>query len=629
MPTETMVERRLLALRVVVGFVIVLLFVRLVQLQLVNGEEYARRAEGNRIRLMRTGATRGLMYDRYGRVLVSNRTAFALVAWPEGLTEDKDRVLATVAGILGTPVADLQETLAKNAGSPVPIVLARDMDPAAVIAIEERRQELPGVFVMEMPARSYPYGELAAHLIGYLGPITREELQLWYGEGYAGTDQVGRSGLERQYERELRGTPGGQQVEVDASLKPVQVLGELPADPGSNLVLTIDLAVQQAAEKALAASLEKLNHSRPGTPHAGSVVVLDPRSGAILALASQPAYDPNQLTNGTNRGSYYQSLLSPPSALLNRALQGVYPPGSVFKPVTAIAALMTGVVTPEERYYADGYGPYGKKDWMISAGRKAPGWIDLYGAIAISSNDYFWEIGSRVGVDRLAEYARLLGFGEPTGLDFYPSERSGTVPDREYKRKLFQNRSPSEQIWYPAETLDFAIGQGYMTATPLQVAQLYMLIANRGTAYRPYVVAGMLDSEYRWLKRTRPEVTRRVSIPAEIWEAVEEGMRRVVQPGGTAYGSFATAKYPLAGKTGTAQTASGPSHGWFAAYAPVGAPEVVVVVQVEHGEGGSSAAAPIARAVLDAYFAEKNDPPAQPEWLTDSHSDVRDVETGH
>ncbi|MBE3578132.1 MAG: penicillin-binding protein 2 [Limnochordales bacterium] len=621
MPTETLVERRLFVLRVLIGVIIALLFVRLVELQLVKGEEYARRAEGNRIRLMRTGAARGLIYDRYGRVLVTNRTAFALVAWPQDLTKDKDRVLATVADILDLPVESFQETLAKNAGSPVPIVLARDIDPAAVIAIEERRQELPGVFVMEMPARSYPYGELAAHLVGYLGPITREELQLWRGEGYVGTDQVGRSGLERQYERELRGIPGGQQVEVDASLKPVQVLGELPPVPGSNLVLTIDLSVQQAAEEALAAALKRLDRSRPGTPHAGSVVALDPRSGAILALASKPAYDPDRLTNGPDRGRYYETLLSQPSALLNRAVQGVYPPGSVFKPVTAIAALMTGVIDPETKYYADGYGPYGKKDWMISAGKKAPGWIDLYGAIAISSNDYFWEIGSRVGVDGLAQYARLLGFGEPTGFDFYPPERSGTVPDREYKRKLFQNRGLSEQIWYPAETLDFAIGQGYLTATPLQVAQLYMLIANRGTAFRPYVVAGVLDSEYNWLQRAEPEVTRQVSLPVEIWEAVEQGMRRVVQPGGTAYGSFRTAKYPVAGKTGTAQTSSGPSHAWFAAYAPVGAPEIVVVVMVEHGEGGSSAAAPIARAVLDAYFKEKNEPPIRPAWLGESSPD--------
>ncbi|HHV54406.1 MAG TPA: penicillin-binding protein 2 [Firmicutes bacterium] len=630
MVDETQLERRILILRVLIAIVLFLLFARLVDLQLVNGDEYARRAEGNRIRLMRTGAPRGLLYDRFGRVLVSNRTSFAVVAWPEGLPRDSERVLNELAGILKIPADRLKEALAKGAGSPVPIVLERDVDPQAVIAIEERRDELPGVFIMDMPTRSYPYGSLGAHVFGYLGPIDLDELKRWRGQGYVGTDQVGKTGIERLYERDLRGVPGGQQVEVDASLKPVQVLGELPATPGTSLVLTIDLDLQKAAEEALSKSISRLDRRRPGVRHAGSVVVLDLRSGAILALASQPAYDPNRLTNGPDRGAYFTSLLGPPSALLNRALSGIYPPGSVFKPVTAIAALMKGVVKPEDRYYADGYGPYGKVDWNIQAHKAPHGWVDMYRAFAVSSNDYFWHLGELVGVDDLSYYARLLGFGAPTGLDFYPEEKTGTVPDREYKRSLFQDRPLAYQIWYPAETLDFAIGQGFMTATPLQVAQLYMLIANRGVAFRPYLVAGKVSPQGEWLEHTEPVVGRQVDLPREVWETVERGLQKVVQPGGTAYGAFIGVKYPVAGKTGTAELSNGPSHGWFAAYAPVGDPEVVVVAMVEHGEGGASAAAPIARAVLDAYFAARSRPPALPAWwqtgLQDGRKGARAVE---
>lgn len=619
MSDEQEFERRLRFWAILVVAVFALLWGRLAQLQLVQGEEFARRAESNRLRLLRTGAPRGLFYDRWGRVLVSNRSSFAVVIWPDSLGPDREAVLARLAQLIQVPVQQIQELLQAGSGLPFsPVMIKTDLDPATVTALQEQRQDLPGVVVQEMPRRYYPYGSLAAHLIGYMGAISPDELREWQDQGYVGTDWVGKDGLERQYEHVLHGQSGGEQVEVDAWQRPAQILGDLPPVPGENLWLTIDLPVQMAAEEALRDEIARLDRARPKVAHTGVAIALDPRSGAILALASQPAYDPNILTNGPNRGEYYQSLVQPPSALINRALRGLYPPGSTFKPVTAIAALMTGKTTPEEEFYADDIGPYGKKDWTLNSGLPPHGWVNLARALAVSCNDYFWEMGGRVGVDALAEYARLLGFGQPTQIDLFPGDLAGNVPDRAYKARLYPNGPAWQRLWYPAETLDFAIGQGYLTATPLQVAQLYELIANRGRVYRPYVVQGLLDANHQLVSETKPQLLREVNLPDAVWEAVEKGLEQTLQPGGTAAGSFYKAPYLAAGKTGTAEVAGSDAHGWFAAYAPVGAPEIVVTVLVEHGLGGSAAAAPIGRKMLDAYFAERKDPPPLPTWLRDT-----------
>ncbi|HHT27603.1 MAG TPA: penicillin-binding protein 2 [Firmicutes bacterium] len=598
-----------------IGFLLVAVYAvmtaRLWYLQVVRGEHYMQLADVNRIRVVPIRAPRGAIYDRYGQPLVRNRFSYTVSLVPLGLDEEsKPYVFDTLARILNMPQEEISRILVEESGPyPYePVRLKRDATAEMVIAIEERREDLPGVLVEEEWTREYVYGEVLSHTLGYLGAVDKDDLQ----KGYRPTDLIGKNGLELAYEAFLRGEDGQRRVEVNARGRPIRELSTIDPIPGYDMYLTIDLSVQLAAEEAMRTHLAQVNKtSRYKKAGAGAVVAMDPRSGEILALVSQPGYDPNQFIS-ENRSAYYMQITAhPQSPLLNRALRD-FPPGSTFKPFTGLTALEADTLQPNEYYNATGYGKYGKKDWTLNAvPQQAPaGRVTIVGALARSANDFFWEIALRPktgGVDAIARMARSFGFGQPTGLRISPAEKAGLVPDKAWKERIYGVG------WYEAETMDVAIGQGFLKVTPLQMAVAYSGIANRGDMYRPILVRRIMTPERQVVMEAASQLARRVQVAQEHWEVIIEGLRAVIQwPNGTAQSSFRNTQYDAAGKTGSAQTSPGqPAHGWFAAMAPATDPEIVVVVFAEFGEGGASAAAPIARQVLDAYFAAKEARAAQ------------------
>lgn len=597
-------DTRLKAIGIFLIALFALLTSRLWYLQVVRGEQYAQLADGNRIRVVPIRAPRGAIYDRYGRPIVTNRFSYTVSIVPLGLpAQDKPHVVKTLARILSMPETEINRILDEDgkAFPYEPVRLKRDVGPEIVIDIEEQRGDLPGVLVEEEWTREYIYKDLMSQTLGYLSAVDKADLQ----KGYKPTDLIGKTGLEKTYEEFLRGEDGQRRVEVNALSRPMRELSTIDPVPGYDMYLTIDLSVQLAAEKAMREHLAKIRqNSVYHKAGAGAVVAIDPRSGELLALVSQPGYDPNMFL-GEDRGNYYMKLLAnPQKPLLNRALRE-FPPGSTFKPITGLTAMEAGSYQPNEIYNATGYGKYGKRDWSIRSHQAPAGRITVVGALARSANDFFWNIALRPktgGVDAIAKMARAFGLGQPTGLRLYPGERAGLIPDKEWKAKTI--KAP----WYEAETMDVAIGQGFVTVTPIQLASMYMGIANRGDIYRPYLVRRVMTPEGQVVMDAASQLTRHVKAAPENWEAIVEGLKAVAQwPNGTAKSAFRNAKYDPAGKTGSAQTSPGqPAHGWFAAMAPASKPEIVVVVFAESGEGGASAAAPIARAVMDAYFKAKD-----------------------
>jgi penicillin-binding protein 2 len=603
--SERSLTNRLKAIGIMLIAVFLVITARLWYLQVVRGEYYMQLADGNRIRVVPIRAPRGAIYDRYGQPLVRNRFSYTVSIVPLSLVEEsKAYVFDTLARILNMPREEIIRILNEESGPyPYePVRLKRDATSDMVIAIEEQREDLPGVLVEEEWTREYVYGEVMSHTLGYLGAVDKNDLQ----KGYRPTDLIGKNGLELTYEAFLRGEDGQRRVEVNATGRPIRELSTIDPVPGYDMYLTIDLSVQLAAEKAMQTHLAQVNKtSRYKKAGAGAVVAIDPRSGELLALVSQPGYDPNQFIS-ENRSAYYKQITAnTQNPLLNRVLRD-FPPGSTFKPFTGLTALEADSLQPNEYYNATGYGKYGKKDWTLnSVPRQAPaGRVTIVGALARSANDFFWEIALRPktgGVDAIARMARSFGFGQPTGLRISPAEKAGLVPDKAWKERVYG------VSWYEAETMDVAIGQGFLKVTPLQMAVAYSGIANRGDIYRPLLVRRIMTPERQVVMEAASQLARRVQAAPEHWEAIIDGLRAVVQwSNGTAHSSFRNTDYDAAGKTGSAQTAVGqPAHGWFAVLAPAADPEIVVIVFAEFGEGGASAAAPIARQVLDAYFAAK------------------------
>ena len=572
---------------------------RLWQLQVVEGEAYQRMAEGNRIRSLPVRAPRGTIYDRNGEILATNRLAYTVSALPPGLGAPGEEALQLLSEILGVPRDELAQTAAKGAGRPYePVRLKRDLPIDLVVAIEENRVRLPGIFVENEWVREYPHGPTAGHVLGYLGLASRADVE----NGYSPTDLVGKSGLEQAYEAFLRGRDGVRRVEVNALNRPVRSLDSVPPEPGLDLHLTLDLRLQRAVDDILARGMlrlkEELDNPNAG---AGAAVVLDPRTGDILALASYPALDPAKLS-GEGRAEYLEELnQNRHSPWLNRALRA-FPPGSTFKVVTAIAALEGGAIKPDTVYNATGRHKYGKADWTIHMGLPPAGPVTIVEAMGRSTNDFFWEIALRPqtgGIEGLARWARRLGFGTPTGLPLPEGmEMAGLVPDPAWKWRTLG------QPWYEAETMDVAIGQGFVTATPLQMAQLYAIIAQKGEFVRPRLVRGGASPDGSVAFEVGVRREEPVRAAAETWQALHDGLRAAVQwSRGTAATAFRGAAYDPAGKTGSAQTGR-QAHGWFAGYAPADNPEVVVVVFAEYGGSGAQVAR-IAREIFDAYFALK------------------------
>ncbi|MHB8835853.1 MAG: penicillin-binding protein 2 [Candidatus Methylomirabilia bacterium] len=595
--------QRLPLFTALVALVFSLLVLRLYYLQIVRGRHYSRLAEENRISLIRVRAPRGIVFDRHGNVLVTNRPSFS-VSLDLKAARDLEATVGAVAAALGLDRAELAEKV--RAVEPYrrfePVRVKDDVDRNQVAALEALRYEYPGVLVEVEPRRSYPHGTLASHVLGYVGQINAAELKARGDLGYRLGDSIGKMGIEKELDAELKGQDGFQQMEVDSLGRGIKVLSSIPPQPGHSVTLTIDLALQQVAEEVLAGI-------------SGAVVAIDPRDGSVLAAASSPALDPNAFSHGLSQLEWDQLSHDERHPLQNRIVQAQYPPGSVFKILTAIAALESGAITTATSFSCRGAMRYGNRDFRCWK-REGHGEISLHRALVESCDVFFYQAGLKTGIDEIARFAREFGLGKATGLEL-GSESQGLIPDSAWKRRV------RKEPWYSGETLSAAIGQGYDLVTPVQAALLAATVANGGSVYRPHLIRRVADGTGSTVRTGAVVPERTVSLKPETLAAIRAGLWGVVnEPGGTGAG----ARVPglaVAGKTGTAQvvriaqkgerpTATGlksKDHAWFVCYAAGGPAQVAIAVIVEHGGHGGSVGAPIARRLLAelkslGYFQE-------------------------
>jgi len=605
--TPKQLEQRLFLLTVAAVLVFTVLVGRLGYLQLVEGEKYEKLATENRIRLLPLAAPRGDFLDRNGNPLVTSRLAPVISVVPMDMKKP-DEVLQRLSQLLGYDVKQtVEDTIArlkerKEYRPYTPIRIATDADIATLTKIAEHQLELPGVMIEEQPIRDYPLKDVGAHVFGYVREISKEELDAWRDKGYKMGDMVGKTGLERVYDEVLRGEPGGQQVEVDAGGRPVKTLpGRKVPVAGSSLKLTLDRSLEEAAAQGLRESMDRIKTQFP--TKAGAVVVLDVRTGAVLAMVSEPSFDPNDFTRETIPPDTWQAMNDPKwQPQLNRAIRGEYPPGSTFKMVVATAGLETGTIRPRDTIVDRGvyWRIEPKKCWKPGG----HGVINLTRAIEVSCNVYFYDLGYRTGIDAINRYAEGYGLGRPTGINLYPGEKTGLLATPEWKLKNYKLLGLKKpEPWQPGETLSAAIGQGFSSFTPLQMANYVATLANGGTRYRPYLVSQVIGPDGKVKETYGPEVMEKMDLKPSTLAAIKEGMHLVAQgPEGTAAAYFRNFPIPVAGKTGTAQNPHGADHGWFVGFAPYDKPEIAVAVLVEQGGHGGSAAAPVARRIFETYF---------------------------
>ncbi|MGB7950656.1 MAG: penicillin-binding protein 2, partial [Candidatus Binatia bacterium] len=552
------------------------LIARLSFLQIIDGERYTFLSENNRVRIKRIPGTRGMVVDRGGELLVDSRPSFDLLFVAED-AEDPEKTLRQLARYLGRDEKELLGIFEENKRRSAfeEVVIGKDVDWASVVAVEAHQLDLPGVTLRARPRRSYADGSIGAHVLGYLGEIGPRQLKRMKEQGYILGDEIGQYGLEKKWENFLRGQSGGQQVEVDALGRRVRVLHEVTDVPGYTVHLTLDRQLQETAFEAL--------NGKEGT-----IVALDVNNGNILAMVSTPAFDPNVFSRGIKSDEWQALIKDKLRPLSNRAIQGQYPPGSTFKIITAIAGLEEGVLEPESRISDPGYYYFGNRqfrDWK----RGGHGSVDLHRAIVESCDTYFYQAGQKVGVDRIAKWARAFGLGEKSGIAL-DDEKGGIVPDSEWKRKRFR------QPWYPGETLSVAIGQGYLTVTPLQLANMMAALANGGTLYRPRIVSKMESVDGTSVREFGPEKIRTIAMKPGTLERLHKALAHVVNGSGGTGGAARSSLVEIAGKTGTAQVIEmkgaylkseqlayfNRDHAWFVAYAPVQNPKIAVVTLVEH-----------------------------------------------
>ena len=577
-------NRRLRVLGILMVLVIAVLIGRAGYLQIYEGEYYAGLADGNRIRIIPAVAPRGTFYDRNGQLLVTNRPGFTVSLLP--LTSPiKEEVIERLSGLVHVPVEDIKAKIAGHSGFD-PIRIKTDVTPDIVSIIEEQKELYPGVMIENTPIRDYVLKQEGAHTFGYVSEINDEELKEKKADGYKSGDIIGKFGLEKIYDKYVRGEDGGDQVEVDVSGKPVKRLGRKVPVPGDDLVLTIDKDLQTAAEKAVDDRLAAIHAS------AAAAVVMNPQTGEVLAMVSRPAFDPNLFAHGISSKDWAKLNNNPFHPMDNKTISGEYPPGSTFKIVTGTAALTEGKVAPEEKIFDSGH------HWIIPKGNaegEALGWINFQEALAHSDNVYFYEMGNRLGIDLLEKYARMFGLGQRTGIDL-PYEAKGLVANREYKKKNFEDGD-----WYLSETFDAAIGQGFNLVTPLQAAMVMGEIAADGKRYKPHLVSRIQTQDGDVIKEFQPELLSELQVSANVIRLVQEGLHDVTKFG-TAASTFRGFPVDIAGKTGTAENSQGRDHGWFVAYGPFDNPNIVVAVIVEQGGFGSQSAVPIGREILEAAF---------------------------
>ena len=567
-----------------------LLSLRIFYMQILKGSYYKSESDGNRMRQIPVQAARGVMYDRNGKIMAGSRSAYSIILSDGNKDKDIPEIeLNRLASLLNISASEIKEKISKNKKSFGGIVIARDVGIDVATQIEERRDEYPNFNIEVYPLRVYPLNDAGGQILGYVGEAGEEDRDS-NGNTYQLGTIIGRAGLEAQFNEYLEGTNGTKLVEVDASGHPVKILNGIPVTRGHNIRLTLDSRVQKAAEDAIKEQMITLGSSGSFATGA-SAVAMDPQTGAILAMVSWPSYDSNHFSQGISAKEWNSLITNPNHPMQNRTISSMYPPGSTFKVITGAAALEAHVMTPSEQIYDSG------KHWVIdkrNAQGEAFGWIDFYQAMAKSDNVYFYEMGRRLGIDRLAAMSRAFGLGKKTGIDL-PGETEGNVASEEYKREVFN------QDWYLGETFDAAIGQSYTLVTPLQMAVVYSAIANGGYRYRPYLVTRIDNFDGTPLKIYSPEVMGTVPISKTTLETIQASILGVMKKEGTGGFLFADYPIPIAGKSGTAET-NGIDNGWFIAYAPYDKPEIVVVVMFEHSGFGADSAAPVVKKMMDAYF---------------------------
>jgi len=593
-------NQRLNILTIIIVLIFTILVSRLIWLQIFHGLEFKQQSDNNRIRLLPITAPRGTFYDRNGVPLVNNRPGFSISLVPiDGPISDD--VINRLAKILDINPDDIKKKIKQQNNPLQPTRIKSDVGPEIVAKIEERRGYLPGVVLEVQAVRSYINNELGAHTFGYVGEISDAELEKEKSNGYKSGDLLGKFGLEKVWDKDLRGTDGGAQIEVNVSGMPVQILGTKKPIPGSDLILTIDAKIQKAAEKAMDQRLRYLQ-DKLGNPNAkaAAAVVMNPQTGEILAIVSRPTFDPNKFNGGISTKDWKEINDNPNNPMQDRSISASYPPGSSFKIVTGTAALETGKITPEEKYFDAGRHPLAPAKG--NSHNAALGWIDFKVALAKSDNVFFYELGNRLGIDRLEEWARKFGLGTPTGINL-PDEDDGLVANQRYKKKVYN------EDWVLSETFDAAIGQGFQLTTPIQLATVISIVANGGHRFRPYLVSKMVSpTSGEVLKAFGPEELGTVPISPKTLDAIRVGLRDVVTPAGTAGYIFDGFPIPIAGKTSTAENPHGDDHGWFVAYGPYDNPTIAIAVVVEQGGYGSDSAAPIARKIMESAF---NLPPSR------------------
>ncbi len=584
--------------------------IRLFFLQILKGDELRKFSEANRLKKERLYSTRGIFYDRHGKVIVDNRASFDVVLLSQ-YYDFLDETNVRLAKALNITVAELEKKLSKVNRSPsfYPILLKSDVDKDVLAAIEMDAVGFPGVDIETNVQRRYPYTELGAQLLGYTGEVTPNDIRNDPKKELSMGDYIGKMGIERVFDARLRGQNGVGYVEVDAMGRRRKVEGnerllgyvsQKEPTQGDNLFLTLDADLQAVAGQAMKSrSFE------------GSVVALDPRSGEILALVNFPSYEPGAISGREVNPKVWQDLSTNKSRpLRNRSIQDHYPPGSTFKLFLALAGLAEGVITPKHTINCNGSLHFGNRKFNCW---KRHGSVDFIKSIRESCDVYYYQLGNTLGVDRIAKYARLFGLGQATGLKI-GSESRGLIPDQEWKKKTYKD------IWHPGETLSVAIGQGYVEVTPLQLVSAFAAIANNGFLYRPFIVRRIENREGETVKEFQPELVRKIELPPNVFENTREGLFQVANaPGGTAIFSGHSKMTSISGKTGTAQVRAFADimsskcetmpylyrhHGWFVGYAPRENPQIAVVALAEHSCHGT-AGAPIVREVIEAHLTKQ------------------------
>lgn len=593
-------KRRLIGSALFMTIAFAILSARFFYLQIIQGEDFRRLSKNNCIRLKSVEASRGLIFDRNGVLLVDNRPSFNLSIVLKDAAPVA-RTLETLSAFTQIPLADFQSKIdANKIGSKyTPIQLKKGITRDQLAVVEAHSFDLPGVLVTVEPRRNYIYSKSASHLLGYLGEINSDELATGKYPGVRGGDSIGRYGAEKVFEQYLRGQRGGRQVEVDATGCLVRVLNTVDPVPGKDVFLTIDNTLQQAAETMLEGK-------------AGAVVAIDPSNGDVLVMASTPSFDQNDFIGGISSKKWKELLADEDSPMSNKSIQGEYPPASAYKIITALAGLEEGVVDLNTRSYCSGQYQFGNRVYRCWK-RWGHGEVDLISAMEESCDVYFYKVGESLGVDALAQYARGCGLGKPTGIEL-ENERSGLIPTSAWKKRRFG------EAWQPGETLSIAIGQGFNLVTPLQMAVLTAAIGNGGTLYRPRVLKAVQATDNQPIEVKNPEITGGLPAGQETLKIIQKGLRNVVQGNRGTARSIRIKGVEIAGKTGTAQVFSMKKkdrerdepldynlrdHAWFICYAPADNPVIAISVIIEHGEHASTVAAPVARNLVRAYLEQK------------------------